>query len=174
MKKQIPLLLLILLASCDPPVQQEKSSQGSDPLKEQFVQTNRYLHQRNQDQIAAFAHRLGWETLTTASGLWIVVEQTGNGEPIRVNDRVSYSFSSSLLDGTPCYESQEGRPKQLIVGKGEVERGVEEGLLHLCPGSKAILLIPPHLAFGNFGDRNKIPGNSVLIYRLVIKEVKRA
>jgi len=174
MKKVISLLLPALLFSCDPPVQKEKSSEDRDPLREQFVQTNRYMQQRNQDQIAAFVERLGWESFTSASGLWIVMEEAGSGERIKENDRVSYSYSSSLLDGTPCYESPEGIPFQLVVGKGGVERGVEEGLLHLKSGSRAIMLIPPHLAHGNFGDRKRIPGNSVLIYRLEIKEVKRA
>jgi hypothetical protein len=73
----------------------------------------------------------------------------------------------------PCYEATDSAPKQIIVGRGGVESGVEEGLKTLRKGSRAIFLIPPHLGHGNFGDRVKIPGNSVLIYRLVIKDVKQ-
>ena len=50
------------------------------------------------------------------------------------------------------------------MGKGGIESGVEEGLATLLrKGTEAILIIPPHLGHGNFGDRDKIPGNSVLI-----------
>lgn len=130
------------------------------------------MQMRHQDQIAAFVDRVGWDARGTATGLWIVIEKGGDGPKIIDGDHVSYSFSSSLLDGTPCYEATNNNPKQIVVGKGGVESGVEEGLKQLTRGSRAILLIPPHLAHGNFGDRNKIPGNSVLIYKIDIQEVR--
>ena len=58
-----------------------------------------------------------------------------------------------------------------MVGKGGIESGVEEGLLKMTEGDSATLIIPPHLAHGNFGDRNKIPGNSVVIYKLRVLDV---
>ena len=95
-------------------------------------------------------------------------------DPLIVDgDIVSYTFSSTLLDGTPCYEASIENPKEIVVGKGGVESGVEEGLKLLKRGSRAILLIPPHLAHGNFGDRNRIPGNSVLIYRIEVQDVRQ-
>jgi FKBP-type peptidyl-prolyl cis-trans isomerase len=170
MIKAVPVLMVILLLSCDPPVQQQKVPQ-EDPYKEQFIKTNRYMQRRNRDQIAAFVERVGWNALETPSGLWIVIEESGNGPTILENDNVTYTFHSALLDGTPCYEATSQNPKQIIVGKGSVESGVEEGLKHLNRGARAIFLIPPYLAHGNFGDRNRIPGNSVLIYSIEVNEV---
>ena len=129
------------------------------------------MQQRHQDHIAAFVERVGWEAEVTPTGLWIVKEIEGEGKRIRENSRVSFTFESSLLDGTPCYKQGPDNPNQITVGKGGVESGVEQALVHLREGSEAILLIPPHLAHGNFGDREKIPGNSVLIYRLKVLEV---
>jgi FKBP-type peptidyl-prolyl cis-trans isomerase len=172
MNRIVPALLAILLLSCDPPVQEQQAPK-EDPYREQFVKTNRYLQMRHQDQIAAFVERVGWDAQKTASGLWIVIEKEGKGSLIGEGDMVRYSFSSTLLDGTPCYEASKENPKELVVGKGGVESGVDEGLKLLKTGSKAILLIPPHLAHGNFGDRNRIPGNSVLIYRIEVQDVQR-
>ena len=169
MNRVLPILMIFLLVSCDPPVQ-EQQVPHEDPYKEQFVKTNRYLQMRHQDQIAAFVERVGWDAHKTASGLWIVIEEKGCGSNIVEGDIVSYTFSSTLLDGTACYEATGQNPKQVQVGKGGIESGVEEGLKQLKRGSRAILLIPPHLAHGNFGDRDKIPGNSVLIYRMELME----
>jgi FKBP-type peptidyl-prolyl cis-trans isomerase FkpA len=169
MNRVLPILMIFLLLSCDPPVQ-EQQVPHEDPYKEQFVKTNRYLQMRHQDQIAAFVERVGWDAHKTASGLWIVIEEKGSGSNIVEGDIISYTFSSTLLDGTACYEATGQNPKQVQVGKGGIESGVEEGLKHLKRGSRAILLIPPHLAHGNFGDRDKIPGNSVLIYRMELME----
>jgi FKBP-type peptidyl-prolyl cis-trans isomerase FkpA len=167
----IPILVLILTA-CEPPVQ-EKPETGPDPVAEEFIRANQYMRRRHQDHIAAFVERVGWKAQVTPSGLWIVLEDPGSGPLIEENNLVTYTFSSSLLDGSPCYEATDSAPKQIIVGRGGVESGVEEGLKTLRKGSRAIFLIPPHLGHGNFGDRVKIPGNSVLIYRLVIKDVKQ-
>jgi len=164
-------LMALLICSCDPPVQEQILSQP-DPYQEQFVKTNQYMNRRHQDHISAFVERVGWNAETTSSGLWIVKEEPGTDPGIAVGDGVSFTFSSTLLDGTPCYEANEQHPKQIVVGKGGIESGVEEGLTQLRKGSRAIFLIPPHLAHGNFGDRNKIPGNSVLIYRIEVKEVR--
>jgi len=169
MNRVLPIVMIFLLMSCDPPVQEQQLPK-EDPYREQFVKTNRYLQMRHQDQIAAFVERVGWDAQKTASGLWIVIEEKGSGANIVEGDVVSYTFSSTLLNGTACYETTDLNPKQVQVGKGGIESGVEEGLKLLKRGSRAILLIPPHLAHGNFGDRDKIPGNSVIIYRMELME----
>jgi len=171
MNRVLITLMAMLLISCDPPVQ-EQQKPHTDPYQEQFVKTNRYMLRRHRDHISAFVERVGWEARESASGLWIVVEDSGKGPKIVENNMVSFTFSSSLLDGTPCYKASARTPKQIIVGKGGVESGVEEGLKQLSSGSQAIFLIPPHLAHGNFGDRNLIPGNSVLIYRIEVRDVR--
>ena len=143
---------ILLLCRCDPPVQELKEN-GPNQAAEQFIKVNQYMQQRHQDHIAAFLERVGWPAEVSPSGLWVVVEKPGEGKRIRENMRVSYTFQSTLLDGTPCYQASIESPKQITIGSGGVE---------------AIFLIPPHLAHGNFGDRVKIPGNSVLIYRIQV------
>jgi FKBP-type peptidyl-prolyl cis-trans isomerase FkpA len=171
MIKHILPFLILLAGACRTPVQEEPVKEP-DPVREQFIRTNRYMQRRNQDHIAAFVDRMGWKATVTPSGLWIVVEDPGEGPKITEGNRVTYTFTSNLLDGTPCYEATDESPETFTVGKGGVVSGVDEGVRYLSKGSRAILLIPPHLGHGNFGDRNRIPGNSVLIYRLEIKEVR--
>jgi FKBP-type peptidyl-prolyl cis-trans isomerase FkpA len=163
--------LAFLLLSCETPVQ-ELTGPQPDRIGEQFVRSNRYMQRRHQDHIGAFIERLGWNAETTPSGLWIVIREPGTGPEIGEGDRVIYSYESLLLDGTPCYSASVQDPKVVVIGRGGIETGVEEGLRHLGKGTEATFLIPPHLAHGNFGDRNKIPGNSVLIYRVKILEVE--
>jgi len=164
-------LSVLFVSGCDPPVQEQKE-RGIDPVSEQFIRANQYMQQRHQDHISAFLERVGWKAEVTPSGLWVVVRKPGEGRHIGENNRVTYAFESTLLDGTPCYRASIQHPKEITVGQGEVESGVEQGLQKLSEGAEAILLIPPHLAHGNFGDREKIPGNSVLIYRVHVLKVE--
>lgn len=166
------LVFMVFLAGCKTPVQEEPEIRP-DPVREQFVRANQYMHRRHQDHIAAFVERAGWEAEVTPSGLWVVVEKTGNGAMVDEGSRVSYSFESMLLDGSPCYQATEDNPAVAVIGKGGVESGVEEGLRRLREGAEATFIIPPHLAHGNFGDRDRIPGNSVLIYKVRVIDVQQ-
>jgi len=143
-----------------------------DLISEELVKANQYMQQRHQDHIAAFVERVGWKAEVTPTGLWIIHNIQGNGSPIVENSRVTFSFESTLLDGTPCYMASANKPKVITIGKGGVESGVEQGMTWLREGSEAVFLIPPHLGHGNFGDRDRIPGNSVLIYRLKVMKVE--
>jgi len=162
----------LFLAGCKTPVQEEPEIR-TDPVREQFVRANQYMQRRHQEHIAAFVERVGWEAEVTPSGLWIVVEKAGQGARVEEESRVSYSFESMLLDGSPCYNATEENPAVVVIGKGGAVSGVEEGLRRLREGAEAIFIIPPHLAHGNFGDRDRIPGNSVLIYKVRVIHVKQ-
>ena len=166
----LALITILLLCGCDPPIQEQQES-GTNELSEQFIRANQYMQQRHQDHISAFLERVGWPAEVKPSGLWIAVDKTGEGKRIGENMRVSFAFESTLLDGTPCYQATLEHPKEITIGKGGVESGVEQGLQLLSEGAEAIFLIPPHLAHGNFGDRERIPGNSVLIYRIQVLKV---
>lgn len=167
----VVLLSLFLIFGCDPPIQEQKE-QMPDLVSEQFIRANQYMQQRHQDHISAFMERAGWSAEVTTSGLWLVIQKAGEGMSIGGQSRVTYTFESTLLDGTPCYSATSENPKEIVVGQGAVESGVEQGLQKLSEGAEAILFIPPHLAHGNFGDREKIPGNSVLIYSLQVLKVE--
>lgn len=170
-RKLVLFTAALVLLGCDPPVQEMKE-EASNPVSEQFVKANQYMYQRHQDHISAFIERTGWEAEISPSGLWVVREKRGAGPRIVANSRVTYTFESTQLDGTPCYSATAQNPKVITVGKGGVESGVEQGIQKLSEGAEAIFLIPPHLGHGNFGDREKIPGNTVLIYRIQILKVE--
>jgi FKBP-type peptidyl-prolyl cis-trans isomerase FkpA len=171
LQKAVFIMTIVLLNGCKPPVQEQEETKP-DQQTEQFIRVNQYMQQRQQDQISAFLERVGWKAEVTPSGLWIVVRNPGNGKRIVENDHVTYAFESTLLDGTPCYSATVQHPKEIVIGQGGVESGVEQGLQKLRDGAEAVFFIPPHLAHGNFGDREKIPGNSVLIYTVHVLKVE--
>jgi FKBP-type peptidyl-prolyl cis-trans isomerase FkpA len=53
-----------------------------------------------------------------------------------------------------------------------VESGLHEGILYMNEGSKALLVIPSHLAHGLVGDMNKIPPKSTIVYDIELLELK--
>jgi FKBP-type peptidyl-prolyl cis-trans isomerase len=60
------------------------------------------------------------------------------------------------------------------VGRGKVIPGLDQGLLGLCKGSKAHIVIPPHLAYGDSGVPNSnVPGGATLRYDVEILDIRR-
>ena len=77
---------------------------------------------------------------------------------------MTISYEVRLINGNLCYSSAEKGPKEFTAGRGEVEVGIEEGILLMRVGDRAKFIVPSHLAFGLLGDQDKIPPQSTLIY----------
>jgi len=77
-------------------------------------------------------------------------------------------YECSLLDGTLCYDSSETGPKEVVLGRTDIEAGLNEGLRMLKRGGEALFILPPFLAYGLVGDGKKIPSRSIIVYKIKI------
>jgi FKBP-type peptidyl-prolyl cis-trans isomerase len=164
--------MILLPLACSAPVQEEYQP-GEPDYKKSFVETNQYMRARHRDHMIAFMQRVGWEMTESPTGLWYAILREGNGDAVEKDRFIRYAYETRLITGKLCYSADTTAPKSIVVGKGNIEAGLEEGLLKLRENSKARFLIPPYLAHGNFGDGNKIPGSSILIVEVEVLEVKR-
>ncbi|KAK3715180.1 Peptidyl-prolyl cis-trans isomerase fpr2 [Vermiconidia calcicola] len=55
------------------------------------------------------------------------------------------------------------QPLSFHLGKGQVIKGWDQGLVDMCPGEKRKLTIQPELGYGSRG-MGPIPANSVLVF----------
>lgn len=61
-----------------------------------------------------------------ASGLWYFIKNEGSGRLFAEKDKISFNYVCSFLDGTECYNSDKLGPKEVILGKSEIEAGLNE------------------------------------------------
>lgn len=174
LKQYISALLIAMLCMGSSCKQKEDDKQSLSQTKEEesMVRVNQYLVNKDEEVIRNYIKRRDWDMELTKTGLWYMIYRKGNGQPVKKNSLVTIEYSLSLLDGTLCYHSDESGPKQFVVGKGEVEPGLDEGILLLRKGDKARFILPPHLAHGLIGDENKIPARSVIVYDLSVLSVE--
>ena len=163
---------LFTVLSCKAPVQEQQEVPNQE-VQQSLLETNRYMRERHRDQIVAFAERAGWNIKETSTGLWYEILRRGTGPSVKKDMLVTYTFETRLLNGKVCYAADADDPKKIVSGKGNIEAGLEEGLQLMREGGKARFMIPPHLGHGNFGDRQCIPGSTVLIITVDVLEVKR-
>jgi len=157
----ILILTMSLFACREKPVTRNIDTR---PGKNEMADLNRYLIQKDRERIKNYIERKNLNMSESPTGLWYQIIKEGSGKIISDNDKVIMNYQCSLLDCTKCYSSDNLGPKQIIVGRGEMEPGLNEGLKLLKPGAEAIFIIPPYLAYGLVGDRKMIPSRAVIVY----------
>ena len=103
----------------------------------------------------------------TASGLYYVKTQEGNGEKPEVGQMAQVHYTGKLLDGTVFDSSIErGEPISFPLGVGQVIPGWDEGIMMMSKGEKGVLYIPYYLAYGDRQAGDKITPYSNLMFEV--------
>jgi FKBP-type peptidyl-prolyl cis-trans isomerase len=103
--------------------------------------------------------------------------EVGTGQPATFGSDVLVHYTGWLVDaaGTPGskFDSSHDRqePFGFGLGRGNVIAGWDEGVAGMRVGGKRRLLIPPDLAYGEFGAGDVIPPNAVLMFEIDLLEI---
>lgn len=164
------IMAIIMLLSCENNSQTQQSSQSvnAKQRKESVEKANRYIVIQENEAINDYIERHQMDVVKTGTGLRYRIVKQGDTELIKRGDVVSMEYEVRLLTGDLLYSSKEDGKKTFLVGKGGVESGLEEAVLHLHKGDVADIIIPSHLAFGLLGDGDKVPPRAALIYKIKI------
>lgn len=113
------------------------------------------------------------DTVSTPSGLKVILRKKGNGIQAEAGMKVSVHYTGKLTDGKVFDSSVErGQPFGFNLGAGMVIAGWDEGIAMLSVGDQATLLIPSHLGYGARGAGGAIPPNADLIFEVELLDAK--
>lgn len=113
---------------------------------------------------AADSVNLG-QTVTTASGLKYIDLVVGKGASPVAGKRVKVHYTGTLPNGIKFDSSVDrNQPFEFVIGKGQVIKGWDEGVMTMKVGGKRKLIIPPQLGYGAKGAGGVIPPNSTLLF----------
>lgn len=104
-------------------------------------------------------------------GLAVAIRKTGNGAKAQAGDYVMVKYHGKLLNGQTFDRSKIGEPLVFQLGRRQVIKGWEMGLLELNPGSQATLYIPSQLGYGARGAGSSIPENADLVFYIELLQV---
>ena len=102
------------------------------------------------------------------SGLYYHIENLGEGEFIKFNDEVSFTYTGKFLSGKTFDGMHKRTPITFEVSK--LIEGWKEAFLYLKKGGKATLIIPPTLGYGD-NNLPDIPPNSILVFEVEVIDV---
>ena len=86
------------------------------------------------------------------------------------HSRVRVHYEGKFIDGT-VFDSSYKRGEPVEFGLDQVIPGWSEGVCLMKPGAKYELTLPAHLAYGEVGVPDRIPGNSVLIFNVELLDI---
>ncbi len=106
------------------------------------------------------------------SGLYFIETEKGTGRKPKEGDFVKVHFKVSTIDGNVLYSTQDNNePVNWEVGKDFDNAGVTEALNLMVKGSKASLIVPSSLAFGEQGRGAMVPPYTTLLYDIEIFDI---
>ena len=90
----------------------------------------------------------------------------GKGPAAKKGDRLSMQYVGvTYADGNEFDSSWDrGQPFKLVLGKGSVIKGWDQGLVGIRRGGRRELIIPAKLAYGATGQPPSIPPNATLVF----------
>lgn len=168
----IRIVIMCCLISCGNDHTDPKRTVDPSKFKEQLVKVNKYMVEKEMDEINQYIARHEWKMEKTGTGLRYMFLKKGNGERAKPGDVVKVNYRISLLDGTECYSSDKDGPYEFRVEADDVESGLHEGIQFMCVGDKAKFIIPSYLAHGLHGDDAKIPPLSAIMVDIELLEIK--
>lgn len=113
---------------------------------------------------------------TTTSGLQYEIIQEGTGATPAKGQRVTVHYTGWLDNNGQLgkkFDSSvdRGQPFTFVIGRGQVIRGWDEGVLDMRIGEKRRLIIPASLGYGAHGAGGVIPPNAILIFDVELLNV---
>lgn len=110
---------------------------------------------------------------TIKGGISIEDLKEGTGQEVKAGNTVGMFYSGRLQANNKKFDScLSGPPFKFKLGKGEVIKGWDLGVLGIKVGGKRRLTIPPKLAYGQNGAPPDIPPNSTLVFEIECKFAK--
>ena len=123
--------------------------------------------QLDEDIILQYISENNLNAEPTGSGLYYVINSSGNGEFPNINSLVTVAYKGTLTDGTIFDQSSSSGATFPL---SNVIQGWQEGIPLFSEGGSGILLIPSALGYGSQSVGN-IPENSVLIFEVTLLNV---
>ncbi|HNQ69177.1 MAG TPA: FKBP-type peptidyl-prolyl cis-trans isomerase [Bacteroidales bacterium] len=139
--------------------------------REELLNWNKNLVEIDYTVIQKYIERRKWKMEVSESGLYYQIYYKTDNEEAADGLVAVFSYSTSLLDGTVLYTSEEFGNRELHLGHNQDESGLNEGLMLMKKGEKARFILPPHLAFGVPGDGYRVPYYSILVYEIELLDL---
>jgi FKBP-type peptidyl-prolyl cis-trans isomerase FkpA len=107
------------------------------------------------------------------SGLQYVDLEEGTGEPVPLDRPIRIHYTGYLTaDGQKFEDSRtKNVPHQIVLNFPALLPAWKEGIAGMKAGGRRKLIVPPKLAYGQFGRPPLVPGNATIVYDVEVLSI---
>lgn len=109
---------------------------------------------------------------TLPSGLVIEVKNPGSGAVAKKGQKAGMRYIGKLTNGKVFDSNTKGKPFSFKLGRGEVIKAWDEGVVGMKVGEERRLTCPPSTAYGARGAPPDIPRNATLVFDIKLVDLK--
>jgi FKBP-type peptidyl-prolyl cis-trans isomerase len=163
-------LFFLHFISCKEPAPQVPANKLKDnSLDYDMMLLNKEFAALEKEEVNHYIDSLGLDMKETPLGIRYRIIQEGNGDIPEKGNTVTVNYSIRALDGDICRQLR-NKTKTIIIGKGEIERGIEESVLLLSVNGKGEFIVPSYLAYGVSGLKGCVPPWTAVICEITLLE----
>lgn len=165
--------LLTALVSCDQKVTQYPVSYSNDDFMKRSQERGKLLHQEELQWFDDYMKTSDLKFVKTNSGFWISNTGQKTDKTANNGDYIAYEYQVTDLKNNILYSFQDNQPQKIILGKADIVRGLHAALQLIPEGESAKLLLPSFLAYGGYGDTQKIAPDTPIIMDVKVNKIKK-
>lgn len=170
------LLIALILSNCKNPVARKPVSVKTGSFIKKSIERNKKL---NTDEISVIQSIIkkspDKKFINSEHGFWYYYNTKSNIDSLKTakhGDLITYNYNIKDFNENPIYTKDEIKTKTYVMDKQEVFVGMREGLKLLKTGETATFYFPSQIAYGYYGDENKIGTNIPLICEITINSIQ--
>lgn len=168
--------LLLVLSSCKSPEAREPISKSSGSFIKESAERNIQL---NKSQESAFKTLMQSQPdidfKSSENGFWYYYNTKVEQDTIKpkFGDILNFNYEVKDIKGNLIYSEDELSPKIYAMDQQELFTGLREGLKLMKPEETVTFYFPSNLAYGYYGDQNKIGINTPIICKVTLNTIKQ-
>ena len=164
-------IILICCMSCQSGNTKREAEPASVPTLDSLIAMNRKMLQLDMQKIEEYISSSDMEMSKTGTGLFISLVVDREGQEAKSGDQVIFTYKMKTLKGRFLYSSDELGLREFLVDQSTIEAAWNEAAKLMSVADSAIIIAPPHLAFGHIGDGNRIGSRAIVVYELRLDSV---
>lgn len=168
-------LFFILLLSCGNPIARKPISEKSGTFIKESVTRNLALKEHEENLIKQLIAKDSSQYTESGNGFWYkyIKKDSLNGPKPIFGNVVNFDYNLKNLNGHTIYSKKELNNQNYSIDKEVYFYGLREGIKLLQAGESAIFIFPSQLAYGYYGDENKIGSNTPLISEISLNSISK-
>lgn len=175
MRNTIILLISILLFACKKPQARKPVTVKTGSFIKNSIERNKKLNDNEVEVIQLIMKNSPEKNFVNSKhGFWYYYNTKIDVDSVKTaefGDIVHFDYDIKDLEGNIIYTKKELKTQVYTVDKQEVFQGLREAIKLLKQGETATFYFPSQMAYGYYGDENKIGTNIPLICEISINSI---